>query len=103
MRRGNERKISGAISRLAAEIAPTDPLAQIAAQWPSVVGDAISRESKPESISASTLTISCSSSVWAQELELLSRSIIKSLGEQLPQVPIDKLRCVVTGNPAKRG
>ncbi len=102
MRRGRERKISGAIGRLVADIAPVDPIARLAAAWPVAVGDAVAAQTAPTSISGTTLTVGCVSGVWAQEVELLSRTVIERLSNELPDIPVKKLRCVVSqGGPAR--
>ena len=40
--------------------------------------------------------MSCSASVWAQELDLMSETIVGRLNERLEGAPISRLRCVAT-------
>jgi len=98
MSRGRERKISGAIQRLVAEIAPQDPVTLIRMAWPKVVGDLIAKETYPSSLRGGILTITCSSSVWAQELDLLSRKVLERLADEFGNSPAQRLRCVVGAN-----
>ena len=98
MSRGRERKISGAIQRLVAEIAPQDPITRIRMAWPKVVGDSIAKETYPSSLRGGVLTITCSSSVWAQELDLLSRKVLERLDEEFENSLAQRLRCVVGAN-----
>jgi predicted nucleic acid-binding Zn ribbon protein len=53
------------------------------------------------------LTVSCESSVWAQELDLMSDAILERLNGRLERGRITKLRCVATpadgfGSPGPR-
>jgi predicted nucleic acid-binding Zn ribbon protein len=95
MRRGRERPLSGAINRLVDSLAPTDPVARVAGAWPSLVGEAMAKHTKPVALKGGELKIECASSVYAQELELLSRKVIKALTERIPEAPVTSLRCVV--------
>jgi hypothetical protein len=42
------------------------------------------------------VTVSCSASVWAQELDLMAPSILERLNELLGERTITRLRCVAT-------
>lgn len=83
MRRGRERHLGAAFQRMAESIAPADPLTAATVVWPEVVGEAIAKHTRPSSIRGAELLVECDSSVYAQELELLSRKVLKSLAEQL--------------------
>jgi predicted nucleic acid-binding Zn ribbon protein len=43
---------------------------------------------------AGVLTISCESSVWAQELDLMSEAILERLNQGLRRGQIARLKCV---------
>jgi len=66
--------------------------------WPKVVGDLIAKETYPSSLKGGVLTITCSSSVWAQELDLLSRKVLERLADEFGNSPAQRLRCVVGAN-----
>jgi predicted nucleic acid-binding Zn ribbon protein len=73
---------------------PATLLAEIQTLWPSVVGEAISRQAVPASERGGVLTVSCSASVWAQELDLMALSILERLNGRLGEGEIRRLRCI---------
>ena len=95
MRRGRERPIADAVMRLAESLAPQTPLSKVERAWPIVVGTAMAAHSKPASLKGSLLTVECSGSVYAQELELQSRRVITKLSEELAAQVVERIRFVV--------
>ena len=95
MRRGTERPIAGAMAKLIDRIAPQDPLTRLTAAWPDVVGPAISAHSRPATIRSGRLTVECGSSVYAQELELLSRKVLIAVNGVIGEASVTALRCTV--------
>ena len=95
MRRGRERHLGGAFQKLADSIAPTDPLTSATVVWPEVVGAAIAKHSRPSAIRGAELVVECDSSVYAQEIELLSRKVLKGLGEHMNGPAPTALKCVL--------
>ena len=73
---------------------PATLLAEIQTLWPGVVGEAISRQAVPAGERGGVLTVSCSASVWAQELDLMAPSILERLNARLGEAQIQRLRCV---------
>ena len=65
------------------ELAPATLLAQVQRVWPATVGEAIAAEAQPTAERGGVVTISCSASVWAQELDLMAPKIIARLNERL--------------------
>jgi predicted nucleic acid-binding Zn ribbon protein len=92
-RRG-PRSLSAALDELRSDLAPATLLADVQRAWPGVVGEAISSEATPTAERAGVVTISCSAAVWAQELDLMSSTIIARLKERLGGREIVRLRCV---------
>ncbi len=90
-----------AIDSLRDELAPETVLAAVQRAWPEVVGTLIAAEAVPTAERGGVLTISCSASVWAQELDLMSQSILEGLNAALASGEITRLRCVAV--PAGRG
>jgi predicted nucleic acid-binding Zn ribbon protein len=84
------------LADLQAELAPETVLAQAQAAWRAAVGDAIAEQAQPISERGGVLTISCLASVWAQELDLMSSSIIERLNRELGAPEITRIRCVTT-------
>ena len=73
---------------------PATLLAEVQRLWPAVVGEAISQQAAPSSERGGVLTISCSASVWAQELDLMSPSILERLNASLGGSEVHRLRCI---------
>jgi predicted nucleic acid-binding Zn ribbon protein len=86
--------MSSAFGRLADELAPDTLLAEVQRAWPAVVGAAIAEQASPTAQRGGVLTISCSASVWAQELDLMSPQILARLNEALARGSVERLRCV---------
>lgn len=80
--------------------APATLLARVQACWPAVAGPAIASEAKPVAERAGTLTVECSSGMWASELDLLGPDILRALNDALEPPPphaIERLRVRATG------
>jgi predicted nucleic acid-binding Zn ribbon protein len=88
------RLLSGSLDTLAKQLTPDTVLAEIQRAWPDAVGVAIAQHAKPVTERAGVLTVSCESSVWAQELDLMSQSILERVNGALGSGHITRLRCV---------
>jgi predicted nucleic acid-binding Zn ribbon protein len=95
--RRSPRSMQAALTALADELAPQTLLAEVQRAWPEVAGPSIAAEAQPASERGGVLTISCSASVWAQELDLMSVAILERLNQALPSGTISRLRCVAGG------
>ncbi len=91
--------MDAALGSLADDLAPETLLAEVQRVWPSVVGEAIAAEASPSAARGGSVTISCSASVWAQELDLMSAQIIPRLNGRLSRGSVQRLRCVAVGHP----
>lgn len=100
--RRSPRSLQAALATLADELAPQTLLAEVQRIWPAVVGPGIAAQALPTAERAGVVTISCSASVWAQELDLLAAQIVPRLNSQLAGGGVKRLRCV-TGGPAHGG
>jgi predicted nucleic acid-binding Zn ribbon protein len=76
------------------ELAPQTVLAEAQRAWPEAVGPAIAGEARPTGERGGVLTISCSASVWAQELDLMAPAILEQLNARLRSGSVTRLRCV---------
>jgi predicted nucleic acid-binding Zn ribbon protein len=92
--RRSPRPFALAIDLVRDELAPATLLARVQRAWPEAVGPAISAEAQPTSERGGVVTISCSAAVWAQELDLMSPTIVGRLNEALSEDRIERLRCV---------
>jgi predicted nucleic acid-binding Zn ribbon protein len=94
--RRSPRPLTLALDEIQAELVPATLLAEAQAVWRSVVGEAIAEQAQPVSERRGVLTIGCSASVWAQELDLMGSSIIERLNVALGGPEIIRIRCVTT-------
>ncbi|MDQ6775436.1 MAG: DUF721 domain-containing protein [Actinomycetota bacterium] len=94
MRRLAPRPIGLALDGLRAEWEPDTLLAAVQRVWTATVGETIAEAGQPIAERGGVLTVSCSASVWAQELDLMAPAILERLNEALPSGGLDRLRCV---------
>lgn len=92
------RGLDSAFARLADELAPETLLGDVQRVWPAAVGDLIAAEARPTAERGGVVTISCSASVWAQELDLMAPQILAQLNERLSDRVVSRLRCVAVGH-----
>ncbi len=92
--RRSPRPLGLALDGMRDELAPDTLLAEIQRIWPGAVGAAIAAEAAPTAERAGVLTISCSASVWAQELDLMGPVIVERLNGSLERGSVTRLRCV---------
>jgi predicted nucleic acid-binding Zn ribbon protein len=97
------RSMGLALSGLADELAPQTMLAAVQRAWPTAVGEAIAAEAQPTAERGGVVTISCSASVWAQELDLMAPQILARLNASLPSGSAQRLRCVAVGLSRESG
>jgi predicted nucleic acid-binding Zn ribbon protein len=86
--------MSFALEELRDDLAPETLLADVQRLWPEVVGAAISTEAVPTAERGGVVTVSCSASVWAQELDLMAPMIVGRLNAKLRSDRVTRLRCV---------
>jgi predicted nucleic acid-binding Zn ribbon protein len=86
--------MSLALDQMRDELAPETLLADVQRAWPTAVGDAIAHEAQPTAERGGVVTVSCSASVWAQELDLMAPAIIERLNQRLGSGRVSRLRCV---------
>jgi predicted nucleic acid-binding Zn ribbon protein len=63
--------------------APKTPLAALQSAWAEVVGERIAAVARPVAERSGEATVSCSDSVWAQELDLMQDQLLERLQERL--------------------
>jgi predicted nucleic acid-binding Zn ribbon protein len=95
-RRG-PRSLEAAFGELADELAPETMLAEVQRVWAKAVGEAIAAEAEPTAERGGVVTVSCSASVWAQELDLMAPQIVARLNARLARGSVQRLRCVAVG------
>ena len=92
--RRSPRPLGMALDGVRDELAPATLLAEIQQVWPEAVGMAIAAEAQPTAERGGVVTVSCSASVWAQELDLMAPAILERLNAQLEGLRVERLRCV---------
>jgi predicted nucleic acid-binding Zn ribbon protein len=92
--RRSPRRVGIAIDGIRDELAPATLLAEVQRMWPEAVGPAIAAEAQPTAERAGVVTVSCSASVWAQELDLMGPAIVERLNAVLQTGSVTRLRCV---------
>jgi predicted nucleic acid-binding Zn ribbon protein len=83
-----------AFERVRDDLAPDTLLAQVQQAWREAVGAAIALEAQPTRERGGVVTVSCSASVWAQELDLMGPAIVERLNQRLRSGRVARLRCV---------
>ena len=92
--RRSPRPLGMALDGVRDELAPATLLAEIQQVWPEAVGMAIAAEAQPTAERGGVVTVSCSASVWAQELDLMGPVIVERLNEALERGSVTRLRCI---------
>ena len=92
------RRMEASFEALLDGIAPETLLADVQRAWPDAVGPSIAQQAGPTAERGGVVTISCSASVWAQELDLLAPQIVERLNETLSRGSVARLRCVAVGH-----
>jgi predicted nucleic acid-binding Zn ribbon protein len=86
------RRAGGAVAALAHGLAPATGLAALQRVWPTAVGEAVAAQAHPSSERAGVVTVTCSSSVWAQELTLMGPDLMGRLNAALGSEFVRELR-----------
>ena len=93
MSRPAPRPLSTALQELTGALAPASTLARVQELWEVTVGPAIAASARPTAERDGVLTVTCSASVWAQELDLMAEALIPRLNAALGGDAVRELRC----------
>ena len=93
MRRHEPRPLAHAIAALADRLAPQTTLADVQRVWVAAVGDVIAAQAEPTRERDGVLTVTCSSAVWAQELDLMGPELVGRINAALRADTVRALRC----------
>ena len=83
-RRRTPRPLATALDATLERAKPATLLAAVQSVWAGAVGGAIAREATPVAERSGVVTVACSSSAWAQELDLLGAQILEKIRRELP-------------------
>ncbi|MFZ0089274.1 MAG: DUF721 domain-containing protein [Solirubrobacteraceae bacterium] len=95
--RRSPRRLDEALSLLTDDVAPQTVLADVQRAWPEAVGPVIAAQAEPTGSRGGVITVACSASVWAQELDLMAPQIIARLNDRLGGRDVSRLRCIAVG------
>jgi predicted nucleic acid-binding Zn ribbon protein len=65
---------------------------RIFTDWKEIVGSEISKKTRPERISTGTLYLSVTTSIWANELSLMSDMLIEKINSYVGEEVVRKIR-----------
>jgi predicted nucleic acid-binding Zn ribbon protein len=94
VRRREFRPVSAALETVTARMAPATLLAEVQMVWADAAGEALAAAAQPTSEREGVVTVSCVSSVWAQELDLMSERVLAALNQRLGRPAVSRLRAV---------
>jgi predicted nucleic acid-binding Zn ribbon protein len=86
------RRAGGAVASLVEGLAPASGLAALQRAWPQTVGEVIAAQAHPSAERDGVVTVTCSSSVWAQELTLMGPDLTARLNTALGAQNVRELR-----------
>jgi predicted nucleic acid-binding Zn ribbon protein len=93
MRRREPRPVGRAVSALAERLAPQTLLADVQRVWGEAVGELVAAQAEPTGERDGVLVVTCSSAVWAQELDLMAPEVVERLNGLLGGPSVRSLRC----------
>lgn len=91
-RRRAPRPATAALRAALEAAAPKTGLASLQSVWAELVGERIAAVAQPVSERGGEVTVDCSDSVWAQELDLMHESLLERLRERLGEAAPRSLR-----------
>jgi predicted nucleic acid-binding Zn ribbon protein len=91
-RRRSPRPAAAGLRRALERAAPKTPLAALQSVWAELVGERIAAVARPVSERSGVVTVDCSDSVWAQELDLMQAQLLERLQERLGERAPKSLR-----------
>jgi predicted nucleic acid-binding Zn ribbon protein len=100
VRRPGPRPLGRALEGVARQARPQTLLARVQGVWEEVAGAVVAGEAAPSSERDATVLCTCSSAVWANELELLEPDLRGRLNEALGgtgEGPVRRLRFSAKG------
>ena len=86
--------MSAALESVTARLAPATLLAEVQMVWSEAAGEAFAAAAQPTSERDGVITVSCVSSVWAQELDLMSERVLAEVNHRLGRPAVTRLRAV---------
>jgi predicted nucleic acid-binding Zn ribbon protein len=83
VRRLAPRALEGALADVIAGLAPPTTLGRVQSVWEQAVGERVAAEAAPIAERGGVVTVACRDSLWAQELDLMSRDLAGRVNDAL--------------------
>jgi predicted nucleic acid-binding Zn ribbon protein len=84
--------VGSVVAALAERLVPQTLLADVQRAWPQAVGAVVAAHAEPSGERDGVLAVTCSSSVWAQELTLMAPELAGRLNDALGGENVRELR-----------
>jgi predicted nucleic acid-binding Zn ribbon protein len=93
MRRGDPRPLAHAVDALTQRLAPRTALADVQRVWDDAVGEVVAAQAAPTAEREGIVTVTCTSAVWAHELDLMGPELVVRINAALGAPAVRSLRC----------
>lgn len=96
------RGIGDVLAGIAAARGWESPIAraELVASWAEIVGPETAAHAQPVGIEEGVLTVQCDSTAWAQQLRLMSTTVLASIAERFPAAGIEATRFLAPHAPS---
>src|SRR5262245_50847160 len=71
--------------------------------WAGLVGDALARHSRPQSLRGGVLVVVADAAAWAGQLRYLDQVLVERIAAELPAVTVREVRVTVAREHGSRG
>jgi predicted nucleic acid-binding Zn ribbon protein len=90
-------RITDALDAIRREYRLPEPseLDAVTAHWPALVGDALAKHSRPQSLRSGVLVVVADAAAWAGQLRYLDQVLVERIGAELPAVTVHEVRVAV--------
>jgi predicted nucleic acid-binding Zn ribbon protein len=90
-------RITDALDAIRREYRLPEPseLDALTAHWPALVGAALARHSRPQSLRSGVLVVVADAAAWAGQLRYLDEVLAARIAEELPAVTVREVRVAV--------
>jgi predicted nucleic acid-binding Zn ribbon protein len=92
MRRLAPRPLAAALGRVTAGLEPPTLLARVQRCWAAAVGEVMNAEAEPVAERDGVVTVSCRSSVWAEELKMMGPDLRERVNAALGEEAVAELK-----------
>jgi predicted nucleic acid-binding Zn ribbon protein len=89
--------ITGALDAIRREYRMPEPseLDAVTGHWVALVGDALAKHSRPQSLRSGVLVVVADAAAWAGQLRYLDQVLVERIADELPAVTVVEVRVAV--------